>query len=206
MPTPIRTPLRFDSVLPNGQKLRLDMPGARLDGSVEEVMAALAAMPNNNNYKLDVTLTEQVLAAYIAKQKEADALLTFLANLVPGAAGKLNSIGVERAGIIDVFLQELEAHPEFMPADVDATHAPRAATLFQQLRRAKDCREDGGTKLDEAIRLVGHDFMFDVSAYNNNAKLAVKRKVPDAATSVANLKPYIKQGTKKKPTTPTPAK
>ena len=183
----------------------MDMPSARLDGTVEEVMAALNAMPTHI-YKLDVTLAEEILTQYITKQKEADALIDFLANIVPGAAGKLNSIGVERAAIIDVLLLDLGAHPEFMPDDMDKTHAPRAATLFRQLHRAKEVRDAGTAKLDEAIRLVGDDFMTDVSAYLNNAKLAAERNVPDAATTVAVLKPYIKQGTKKKKTTPPPAK
>jgi len=182
----------------------MDMPSARLNGTVEEVMAALNAMPTHI-YKLDVTLAEEILTQYITKQKEADALIDFLANIVPGAAGKLNSIGVERAAIIDVFLQELAAQPNFMPDDVDKTHAPRAATLLRQLHRAKEVRDAGSAKLDEGIRLVGDDFMFDVSAYNNNTKLAVKRKVPNAATTAAVLKPYIKQGPKKKKT-PAPAK
>jgi len=183
----------------------MDMPSARLNGTVEEVMAALNAMPTHI-YKLDVTLAEEILTQYITKQKEADALIDFLAKIVPGAAGKLNSIGVERAAIIDVLLLDLGAHPEFMPDDMDKTHAPRAATLFRQLHRAKEVRDAGTAKLDEAIRLVGDDFMTDVSAYLNNAKLAAERNVPDAATTVAVLKPYIKQGTKKKKTTPPPAK
>ncbi len=51
MPEP--EPLRFDMTLPNGQPLRWDTPGARWDGTVAEVMAAIepptttTAMPQN---------------------------------------------------------------------------------------------------------------------------------------------------------------
>ncbi|MEI6195753.1 MAG: hypothetical protein WCS42_15645 [Verrucomicrobiota bacterium] len=74
------TPLRWNMVLPNGQKLRFDMPGVRFGGTVEEVMAALNAQNNTMSTQnlVSGTLTDA--------QKTAiqGAVQTILANL-PGA-------------------------------------------------------------------------------------------------------------------------
>ena len=123
-----------------------------------------------------------------------------------GAAGKLNSIGPERAAMIAVFLMEIAAHPEFMPADVDPTQAPLKAVLYDQLKRMLDHIDAYRPKLAEALRLAGDDLSSDFSAYYTNTQACAKRKQPNAAQTISTLKPYMAKSGKKKAKTTPPAK
>ena len=159
-----------------------------------------------DKYHLTQTITEQAFQQYITKHDEAEAVFPWLKDIVPGAAGKLNTIGVERSGAIAAFLMELAAHPEFMPTDVGTTHAPLKAVLVDFLRRLIEHRETATKRLIEAYRLASDDLNSDGSAYYTNTQLCQKRKVPDAGTTITNLKPYFgKSGRKKAKKTP-PAK
>lgn len=197
------TPLKWNAKLPNGDPVRWNQKGAVWNGTLEAVVAEMESnMPRT--YKFNQAITEAQCAAYIAKLKEADDLIAWVKTMVPGAEGKLNTIGVERAGVIEAFLRELAAHPEFMPSDIDPAHAPAKAVLIGYLKRMLDEREDGTKRLKEAIFRACDDFMFDGNSYYDNTQGAAKRLVPNASISAANLKPYFgKAGRKKaKPTPP----
>ena len=182
----------------------MDMNGAHMDGTLEEVEAGSGLQPKK--YHLDQTITETTVASFIAKMIEAEALVNFINSLVPGAAGKLNSIGPERAAMIAVFLMEIAAHPEFMPADVDPTQAPLKAVLYDQLKRMLDHIDAYRPKLAEALRLAGDDLSSDFSAYYTNTQACAKRKQPNAAQTISTLKPYMAKTAKKKAKTTPPAK
>lgn len=71
------TPLRYDMILPNGQPLRYDTPGATWNGTVEEVMAAIGQQNNNMS-------TQNIVSGTLTDaQKTAiqGAVTTILANL-----------------------------------------------------------------------------------------------------------------------------
>jgi hypothetical protein len=71
------TPLCFDMILPNGQPLCWDTPGARFGGTVEEVMAALGQQNNTMS-------TQNIVSGTLSEtQKTAiqGAVTTILANL-----------------------------------------------------------------------------------------------------------------------------
>ena len=77
------TPLRFDMILPNGEPLRWDTPGARWGGTVEEVMAAIAeknkAMSNQN--KVSAQLVAQTVTEILAAFATIKTKLPFLISL-----------------------------------------------------------------------------------------------------------------------------
>ena len=155
-----------------------------------------------SKYNLPQTVTQQNFDAYIAKVVELEELHPWLKNIVLGAAGKLKSIGPERTAAIAAFLQELAAHPEFMPTDVGTTHAPTKEATVTFLKRMLDRLDDHRARLQEAIYLGCDDLMDDGLAYYGNSQLAEKREVPDAAITVSNLKPHFGTTGKKKASTP----
>ena len=158
-----------------------------------------------DKYLLNQTITEQAFQTYLTKHDETEAVFPWVKAIVPGAAGKLNTIGVERAGAIAAFLLELAEHPEFMPTDVGTTHAPTTEATLKFLKRMLDRLDDHRKRLQEAIYLAADDLYSDGLAYYANAQLAEKREVPDAAITVSNLKPHFGKGGGKKKTTTPPA-
>ncbi len=82
MPDPLDEPLRFDMILPNGQPLRFDMPGARWDGTVREVMAALERKTNRPRKMAKLTDADQkaFINKIIATIKNADIKARLIAN------------------------------------------------------------------------------------------------------------------------------
>src|SRR5712672_2029973 len=51
------TPLRWDQTLPSGEPLRWDQPGAKWDGTVEELNLSTPNRPMQQN-DIDITITE----------------------------------------------------------------------------------------------------------------------------------------------------
>ena len=158
-----------------------------------------------DKYLLNQTITEQAFQTYLTKHDETEAVFPWVKAIVPGAAGKLNTIGVERAGAIAAFLLELAEHPEFMPTDVGTTHAPLKAVLVDYLRRIIEHREATTKQWIEAYRLASDDVLSDGSNYYTNSQLSQKRKLPYAALTVSKLKPYFGKGGKKRAKKTAPA-
>lgn len=145
-----------------------------------------------------------MLQQYLAKLAEADAVLGFLSGMVPGAVGRLNSIGPERAAMIQTFLNEMAAHPEFMPSFMDPAHAPAKAAIYNLLKRAVDRRNDSDVRLAEALARASDDLLSDFSDYYSSAQACAKRNITDASTTVSNLAPFMKKGIRGKKAAPKP--
>src|ERR1043165_4923363 len=112
------TPLRWNMILPNGEPLRFDTPGARWDGTVEEVMAALAEKNKNmsNQNKISAQLVAQTVTEILAAFATIKTKLPFLLNLTDDERAHLPHIGDKSGEVLTQTLNFVAQFPEALPA------------------------------------------------------------------------------------------
>jgi hypothetical protein len=111
------TPLCFDMILPNGEPLRWDTPGARWDGTVEEVMAANAQENKTMNQNLiSAVLTAQAVTSINTAIATIRTNLPFLINLTPDQRRSLQHASSAGQGVLQDTLTFVQQHPEALPA------------------------------------------------------------------------------------------
>ena len=126
------TPLRWNMVLPNGQKLRFDMPGVRFGGTVEEVMAAINAQNNtmSENNKISSALAAQdvtdILAAFATIRQKAP----FLLNLTDEERAHLPHIGDKSGGALEATKAFVVQFPEALPVGFSIPEFNKDTALF----------------------------------------------------------------------------
>ena len=131
------TPLRFNMILPNGQPLRFNTPGARFGGTVEEVMAAINAQNNNNNMsennKISAALAAQDLADILAAFATIRQKAPFLLSLTEDERAHLPHIGDKSGGVLQVTKDFVAQFPEALPADFSVPEFNKDTALFDPL-------------------------------------------------------------------------
>ena len=130
------TPLRFNMILPNGEPLRWNTPGARWGGTVEEVMAAIAAKQNrmSNQNKVSAELTEAIVAEILAAFTTIRTKMPFLISLTDEDRAHLPHIGDKSAEALNQTLQFVNQFPEALPATFSIPEFKKDATLFNPLQ------------------------------------------------------------------------
>lgn len=128
------TPLRYDMILPNGQPLRWDTPGARWGGTVEEVMAASeptnqTMAQNKVSAALAATAVTNILAAYATIKQN----LPFLINLTDDERAHLPHIGDKSAEVLNQTLLFVSQFPEALPATFSIAEFQKDGALFTPL-------------------------------------------------------------------------
>jgi hypothetical protein len=132
----VATPLRFDMTLPNGEPLRFDTPGARWDGTVEQVMAALAP-PNQNTMStqniVSATLTE---AQKTAIQTAVQTILTnlpFAVDLSIQQRRDLVKAGDKSLAFLQACRELVNQNPGWLPATFPRQEFLGDIALFESL-------------------------------------------------------------------------
>ena len=122
-------------ILPNGEPLRWDTPGARWGGTVEEVMAAIAeknkAMSNQN--KVSAQLVGQTVTEILAAFATIKTKLPFLISLTDDERAHLPHIGDKSAEILNQTLNFVTQFPEALPANFNITEFQKDGALFHPL-------------------------------------------------------------------------
>ncbi len=127
------TPLAFDMILPNGEPLRWDTPGARWGGTVEEVMAAIAQQQNTTmatQNKVSATLAAQAVTNILAAYATIKTNLPFLINLTDDERAHLPHIGDKSAEVLNQTLQFVAQFPEALPATFSIAEFQKDGALF----------------------------------------------------------------------------
>jgi hypothetical protein len=128
------TPLTFDMTLPNGEPLCWDTPGACWDGTVEEVMAAIAeknkAMSQN---KISAQLAAQALTSILAAYATIKENMPFLISLTDDERAHLPHIGDKSGEVLTQTLNFVTQFPEALPATFSITEVQKDGTLFNSL-------------------------------------------------------------------------
>jgi len=199
------TPLRFDMILPNGQPLRWDTPGARWGGTVEEVMAAINQQNHNTDMqnKISATLNDTDKAAALAHFQELLTLLTFLRNLTDEEKKRINKAANGRLPFIQQACQYAQQFPGVLPANFNLPEFTKDVTFLAQFVAIVNAEENFHNKVKDAFSLAnsdGYDQALKVYNFFKAANFSGEYK-----DVVSNLGSYFEgQGKKKTTTTPTP--
>src|SRR4051812_39422666 len=109
-------PLRWDMTLPNGQPLRYDMgPDFRWDGNVPEYLYPPNPMNDPNN-KVSIVISDADKTMLLG---HLQAVIDYFADKGPALTAlqrRMQSIGEERASMLDVFPAEMNANASFRPS------------------------------------------------------------------------------------------
>lgn len=183
-------PLRYDS------GLHYDTPGLRWDG-----FQPTTIMPDDN--RISAALTPADKAAILAKIAECVALIPFAVNLTPEEKQSLPSIGVERAGMIDAFLEEMQAHPELIPSYVNLSETIKDIALFRNVTPLFSASSGLCERFSDVLKALGADILGNFLPFYANVREARRRNVPGADTVYNRLSPFFARGPRT-PSTPPP--
>jgi len=174
------TPLRYNMILPNGEPLRWDTPGARWGGTVEEVMAAIAAQPNQNKTMssqnvISAALTAQAVTNITTAIATIRTNLPFLLNLTDAQRKSLRSITEASQGIAQATINFVAQHPEALPATFNTAEFNKDAALLAPLQQVASLVASLNTDTDDTLRALHSDLYaetLDVYAFAKAANRA----------------------------------
>jgi len=165
------TPLRFDMTLPNGEPLRWNTPGACWDGSVEDVLAALAQTTNNNmstQNLVSATLSAQAVTNITQAIATIRTNLPFLLNLTADQRKRLPHITEASQGIVQATTNFVAQHPEALPASFNTGEFNKDTALLAPLQQVASLLAALNTDTDDTLRALHGDLyaeFLDVYAF-----------------------------------------
>jgi hypothetical protein len=127
------TPIRWGMKLPDGTPLRYGMPGLRWNGTLEEVIAAMAQQQNktmSNQNKVSAALAAQALTNILAAYATIKTNLPFLISLSDDERAHLPHIGDKSAEVLNQTLLFVSQFPEALPATFDIAEFQKDGALF----------------------------------------------------------------------------
>jgi len=198
------TPLRFDIILPNGQPLCFDMPGARWDGTVEEVMAALEQQNNQNmNTKynrISTTITDQNVTDILAKIGELETLLNFTLALTDEERRTMQKLGPGTAAYAGKTLGYMVTQPQYISPLFPQVEVTKDSTGVTQMDKFLTRLQLLTDKANDTRMLMGNEVLRACNAYMNNTGEAALRGQAEAEPIYKDLsEAYPGPGTKAKP-------
>ena len=198
------TPLRFDMTLPNGEPLRFDMPGARWDGTVEKVMAALA--PKNkimsNDNRISVTISDQDITTILGHLDGIETVLNFLISRDPGDNTVM--LGDKSVGFDDKCAAYIASNPEFLPGFIDPAEVLKDRAARAQFQKFLSRLNVLAGKANDTFNVIGNEIYTADLAYYNNTDEGARRGRAGAKTIHDDLATRY-PGRPRKAVTPTPA-
>jgi hypothetical protein len=173
------TPLRFDMILPNVQPLRWDTPGARWDGTVEEVMAAINQQNTNTTMSSQNLVSAALAAQAVTNITTAVATirtnLPFLLNLNDAQRKSLRNITEASQGIAQATINFVAQHPEALPGTFNVAEFNKDAALLAPFQQVASLIASLNTDTDDTLRALHSDLYsetLDVYAYAKAANRA----------------------------------
>jgi len=154
------TPLRFDMTLPNGEPLRWNTPGARWDGSVEDVLAALAQTTNNNmstQNLVSATLSAQAVTNITQAIATIRTNLPFLLNLNDAQRKQLRNVTEASQGIVEATINFVIQNPEALTGNFNTAEFNKDAALLAPLQQVASLIAALNTDVDDTLRALHSD-------------------------------------------------
>lgn len=207
------TRLRFNMILPNGQPLRWNTPGARFGGTVEEVMAAIAQQQQQNNTmstpynRISVTVTDQNVTDINAKLGELETLLGFCQPLEDKERQNMQKLGDATAAYAATTLGYMGSHPEYISLLFPMVEVNKDNSVVTQMDKFLARLALLARKAEDTRMLAGNELLRACNAYMNNVGEAARRGQAEAEPIYKDLAAhYPGPGSKAKPTPkpPTP--
>ena len=174
------TPMRYDMTLPDGQPLRFDMPGARWDGTVEDVVAA---SEHQNNKQTDMS-SQNLVSSQLTTQAVTDITnaiatirtnLPFLRNLNSAQRKQLQNVTEASQGIVQATITFVAQHPEALPASFSISEFNKDAALIAPFQQIASLIANLHNDTDDTLRALHSDLYsetLDVYAYAKAANRA----------------------------------
>jgi len=178
------TPLRYDMILPNGEPLRWNTPGARWNGTVEEVMAAINAQqpttmatPYN---KISVTIGDQTVADIAAKIAELDTLLNFCVPVSDDDRRSMQKLGPATDAYAAKTFGYMGTHPEYNSPLFPLAEVTKDSTGYSQMDKFMPQLSLLFHKAEGTQMLLGSEYLRACNAYMNNTGEAAHRGQAEA--------------------------
>ena len=190
-------------ILPNGQPLRWDTPGARYGGTVEEVMAAIAQQNQtmNNNNKINATLSDADKAAALAHYTGLGTLMPFMRAMTADEKKGINDAANGRLPFTQQACQYAQQHPEIFPATFSLPAFVQTTAFLTAFVAIYNADASNHEKVVDTFRLANSDGYNEALKIYNYFKAANTNG--DYNDVVANLGSYFTgQGKKKAAATP----
>lgn len=200
------TPLRLDMILPNGQPLRWNTPGARWGGTVEEVMAAINAQNNtnmNNNNRINATIAPADQTAALAHYSGLQTLMPFMRAMTADEKKTINDAANGRLPFTQQACQYAQQHPEVFPATFSLPAFVQTTAFLTAFVAIYNADASNHEKIVDTFRLAnsdGYDEALKIYKYFQAANTN-----GDYNDVVAQLGSYFAGQGKKKATTTKPA-
>jgi hypothetical protein len=203
--TNMATPLRWNMILPNGEPLKWNTPGARFDGTVEEVMAALAQLnnqkPMTEHNLVSAALTSQAVTNITTAVATIRTNLPFLVNLSDEQRKKLHNVTEASQGIARASINFVAQHPEAIPSYYPLTEFNKDATLLDPYQQVASLIETLNTDTQQTLRALYSDLLYETYDIYAFAKTGNRTGAYDDFINV--IKGRFSTGPHKK-TNPTP--
>ena len=182
------TPLRWNMILPNGEPLRYNTPGAKWDGTVEELNLSTPNHPMQQN-DIDITITSAAEALVHTKAGELrDAILAFALTLTDEDRARYFKLGDARQAFHDKANNHIHQHSGLVPPTVDVPKYDKDENAIQAVKRMQASVAGATTALDDTAVILGSDLLSADIAFYNYLPLAIKAKTPGAQAVYDDLK------------------
>jgi hypothetical protein len=177
------TPLRWNMTLPNGEPLRFDTPGARWDGTVEEVMAAInqqnnTPMTNDNRVSADIAATD--ITAIQAAIATIRSKLPFLITVGAQERIELPKLGVKTIGFHEKCTAYMASNPEFIPPFVEPAEVAKDIALRDEFHQFLPQLLELVSLVTGTEMVVGSEIYMADLAYYQSTREAARRGRPGA--------------------------
>jgi hypothetical protein len=168
------TPLRYDMTLPDGQPLRYDTPGARWDGTVEDVMAASEPQNNKpmNTNKISAAVSDADKSTALGHFQSLLTLLPFLQTLTPEQKKRIINAANGRLPFIQQACQYAQQNPGVLPGNFNLPEFVKDVTFLSQFVAILNAEENLHGKLRDTFSLAnsdGYDQALKVYGFFKNA-------------------------------------
>lgn len=166
-------------ILPNGQPLRWNTPGARYGGTVEEVMAAIAQQEKNmNSNRLSIVISDQDVTALNGHLDGIETLLNFLISRPPGDDNVM--LGDKSAGFDEKTAAYMGTNPEYIPSYLKAADILQDRTARAQFMKFLGRLKLLASKGQDTFDVLGNQIYTADLGYYHNVAEAGKRGSPGA--------------------------
>jgi hypothetical protein len=153
------TPLRFDMILPNGQPLRWDTPGATWNGTVEQVMAAIGQQNNTNmnTNKISAVLADADKTTALGHFTSLITLLTFLQTMTPEQKKGINNAANGRLPFTQQACQYAQQNPTVLPGNFNLPEFVKDVTFLSQFVALVNAENNLHEKFADTFTLANSD-------------------------------------------------
>lgn len=197
------TPIRWGMKLPDGTPLRYGMPGLRWNGTLEEVIAAMAQQNQNNMAtpynKISITVTDQNVTDILTKIGELETLLAFCVPVSDDDRRSMQKLGPATAAYAAKGLGYMGTHPEYISPLYPVAEVTKDSTGWSQMEKFMPRLALLFHKAEGTQMLLGSEYLRACNAYMNNAGEAAHRGQAEAEPIYKDLAAdYPGPGTKAK--------